>query len=401
MIRRRVVAALGLSQMIYWGTTYYLIGGFGTAIAADTGWSPAWVHGGFALALLTMGLVSPLVGRLIDRHGGRPVMSAGSLLAAAGCALLAAAHSLPVYYAAWLLLGLSMRCTLYDAGFAALARLGGAEARRAMTHITLPGGLASTVFWPLGQFMASHLGWRGAVAGYALIALAGLLLHRQIPAGRHDATAAGTGAPRAPLAQGPDERLAAGLLYALIVTLTNFLNSGMSAHMIGILAGLGLATTTAVWTAALRGIGQSTARLGEALFGRRLHPLDLNLSATVLLPLCFTAALWAGEQPALAATFALGYGMGNGLLTITRGTVPLVMFDLNTYGALVGRLLVPGFIVSAAAPLIYAGVIARWGPSGALVLSIAVATATVAAALLLRTRFAAARRTTGPAAGGI
>ena len=121
--------------------TYYLIGAFGEAIAAELGWSRDVVYGGFALALLVMGLVSSKIGRLIDQYGGRMVMTAGSVLNAAGCVVLASCHGLAAYFIAWTCLGLGMRLSLYDSVFAALTRIGGPQARMPISYITLMGGL--------------------------------------------------------------------------------------------------------------------------------------------------------------------------------------------------------------------------------------------------------------------
>lgn len=388
MIPRKTVLCLGLAQLISWGISYYLIGGFGEAIAADLGFSRGLIYGGFSVALLVMGLSSPLVGSLIDRHGGRTVMIAGSLLNATGCVTLALCHSMVMYFAAWLVLGFAMRLTLYEAAFATLARLGGPQARRAMSQITLPGGLASTVFWPLGHLIAELAGWRGAVFAYAGFALMTIPLHLAIPHGRYDDGTVRDATPvQLPLALTPRARLMAGALYATIAMLTNFLNAGMSSHMIAILTGLGLAATTSVWIATLRGVGQSSARLGEILFGRRFQPLLLNLVACATLPLAFVAGLFSGEVGIAALAFALVYGAANGIVTITRGTLPLVLFDHRVYGSLVGRLLAPGFVVSAAAPLVYASVIDRFGEAGGLYLSLAAAGVAFAAAAWLALAF--------------
>src|SRR5262245_23947377 len=167
LIARRTVFCLGLSQLICWGISYYLVGALGDLIAAELGWSASLVHGGFSAALVVMGLTSPAVGRAIDRHGGRAVMTAGSGVIAIGCIVLALADGVALYYAGWLCLGLAMRMTLYDAAFAALARIGGAAAKRPISQVTLLGGLASTVFWPIGHALAGPFGWRGAVLAYA------------------------------------------------------------------------------------------------------------------------------------------------------------------------------------------------------------------------------------------
>lgn len=389
MIGRRTVIWLGLAQLISWGTTYYLVGGFGDAIAAELHWTRDVVYGGFSVGLFAMGVVSPLTGRLIDRHGGRPVMIAGSLCNAAGCVAIAMCHDVVLYFAAWIVLGVAMRLTLYEAAFAALARIAGAGARNAMAQITLFGGLSSTVFWPLGHAIAARAGWRGAVFAYAGFALATVLLHRTIPADRHDdaaVSASATPAPR-PLAVTRADVIIASTLYAAISVLASFLNAGMSSQMISILTGLGVVATTAVWIATLRGIGQVVGRLSEVLFGRHVDPLTLNLATSVVMPVCFIIGLFGGRSAIAALGFALLYGMSNGVLTITRGTVPLLLFDPRVYGSFVGRLLVPSFVLSAAAPVLYAFVLRHFGEVGELVLSIIAGGLTLISAALLWLRF--------------
>ena len=397
MITRRLVGALGFGQLVLWGVSYYLIGVFGPRIAADLGWSQTAVYGGFSAALVLMGIVSAPVGRLIDRFGGRPVLIAGSLLTAIGCAALALSHGIVAYYASWLCLGLAMRMSLYDAAFAALARIGGASARRGISGITLLGGLASTALWPIGEALAACYGWRGAVLCYAGLALVTVPLHALIPRERHVPNPGAT-ATVAPRAKTRDERVLAGLLFGLVNLTANFLNSGMSAYMIGILAGLGLPMAAAVSIAALRGVGQSASRLGELAFGARLDPMMLGLAAAAVLPIAFAAGFAGGASVPAATAFAALYGAGNGLLTITRGTQPLVLFDPASYGTIVGRLIAPGFFVSALAPLVYAALIERFGYGSALILSLAAAAVTVAASLALWWRFPARPVRVAPAA---
>ncbi|UFX42504.1 MFS transporter [Bradyrhizobium sp. 41S5] len=388
MIARRVVAALGLAQLISWGATYYLIGGFGEQISADLGWGRDIVYGGFAAALLVMGVASPLAGRWVDRSGGREVMVAGAVINTLGCAGLAVSHQISTYFASWIVLGLGMRLTLYDAAFAALARIGGPEARRAMSGITLLGGLAATVFWPLGHMLSEHFGWRIAVLVYASLVLLTVPLHLLIPNKRFDGVPGSAAVVlKPPRAADGQQLAAAGALHAVIMTGANFLNAGMSAHMIAVLAGLGLTVTVAVWIATLRGIGQSAARLCEVLFGARLDPLALNLMACSIMPLSFIAGLFSGTAKEMGIAFALLYGACNGILTITRGTLPLILFDHRSYGTLVGRLIVPSFILPAAAPLVYAIVIDRYGDASALYLSTGLAVTTLLAAAMLKAMF--------------
>ncbi|UKV13381.1 MFS transporter [Thalassospiraceae bacterium SW-3-3] len=394
MITRALVIKLGLGQLISWGTAYYLIGNFGTLIAQHHGWSSSVVYAGFSASLLTMAVVSPFCGGMIDRHGGRIIMTLGSCLNALGCLILAFADQQILHFIGWIILGLAMRASLYDAAFATLARIGGRDARRAMGQITLFGGLASTVFWPLGHLIQSEFGITIALVAYAGFALLTVPMYAAIPDARHgrpsgtDTRPTDNANDAGDTGDADDQGLAThqrlcGFLYAVIVTLLNVVNAAMSAHMIAILIGLGLTTAAAIEAASLRGIGQSAARAAEILFGKRIAPASLTLFATAVLPLCFVLAFW-GDQFALAAmTFTLLYGAANGVLTITRGTLPLMIFGNARYGHQVGRLLVPGFILSALAPSLYERAIAHWGPTGALWLSIGLLACACGAAMWL------------------
>jgi len=385
VIHRRTIALLGVSQLLCWGLSFYMIGVFGDRIVADRGWSRTVVFGGFSAALVVMGLASPVIGRAIDRFGGGPVMAAGSVLTAIGCASIAVATSIPGYYIAWICLGVAMRATLYDAAFAALARIGGVEAQRPMAQVTLLGGLASTVFWPAGHALADAVGWRTALVVYAAIALATVPLHLAIRGASHSKGALANDSMKSTKPPAHPRRLReAAILYALFVTLINSLNAGLSAHMIGILSDLGLAAALAVSIAALRGVGQTTARIVQVAFGGRLPPADLNLIAVAILPFCIALCLAAAGHPVAATVFAFFYGAGNGIVSITRGTLPLVLFNTAGYGALVGKLLIPSFIASAAAPLAFASVIDHFGGRGALLLAIVLSSLTLATAFALK-----------------
>jgi hypothetical protein len=142
----------------------------------------------------------------------------------------------------------------------------------------------------------------------------------------------------------------------------------------------------------LRGIGQSLARFAELIFGRSLNPLTLGVVATTVMPIGFVAGLFGGVSIPAGAAFAFLYGAGNGLTTIVRGTQPLVLFDPRDYGTLVGRLIAPGFMLSAVAPVLYALTIEHFGYRAALDLSLAVALLTFAASIALWLRFGGGTR---------
>src|SRR5215218_8957781 len=173
--RMVVISTLGLGQILVWGSSYYLLAVLAPPIAADTGWPLPWIVTGLSIGSLTAGVIAPRVGHAIQTHGGRLVMATGTVLLALGLLGLSLAPSLPLHLLAWVVIGGGMGCSLYDAAFSTLGRLYGQNARPAITTLTLFGGFASTVCWPLSTFFLERLGWRGMCFAYAILHL-GLML---------------------------------------------------------------------------------------------------------------------------------------------------------------------------------------------------------------------------------
>src|SRR6188472_3937346 len=165
----RAVSVLGVTQIIAWGTIFYSLVLTAPLIVAETGWSLSFVMGGFSLGLLIAGLVSPYIGRSIDRHGGHVVMTAGALVAALGLLGLSQARDPATYLAVWAVLGAGLGGSLYDPAFASLGRIFGAAARRPITILTLAGGFASTAGWPATHLLVGAVGWRGTYIIYAVL----------------------------------------------------------------------------------------------------------------------------------------------------------------------------------------------------------------------------------------
>ncbi len=181
--RWRAIPILGVCQIISWGAIYYTPVLIVPLIAEERGWSLTLAMGGFSIGLLAAGLCSPLIGRMIDQHGGHVVMPLGALLGAAGLIGIACATNPVLYLAVWIALGAAMAATLYDPAFATLARIFGADARRAITLLTFIGGFASTVSWPATHLLIEAIGWRGTYIAYAalLALLAAPLLAFTLP----------------------------------------------------------------------------------------------------------------------------------------------------------------------------------------------------------------------------
>jgi len=355
---RRMVPALGVAQIISWGTLFYGIGVLGAPMRDALHTGDVVLFGSFTCGLFASGIVSPWVGRRIDAHGGRGVLAGGSLLGALACATLALAPNAPVMFVGWLAAGIAMAACLYDPAFATLHRVAGPSYRRAVTALTLFGGFASTVFWPLSQYLLDTVGWRAAFAIYAgLHALVCLPLHLAFapggdvrvapqpqPQSRSPAGAV-DGAPRA-----TSRRAFAWLAAAL--ALATFISSALSAHLIGLMTFSGLAPRDAVLVGSLIGPMQVAGRIMEFAFNRHIRALAVGTLAFTLLALSLAILSQVRGVWIVALAFAICYGWSNGVMTIVRGTVPAELFGHRGYGALLGRLAQPQFVAKAVAPLL-------------------------------------------------
>lgn len=370
----RAVPVLGITQILSWGAIFYTPVLIVPLIAAERGWSIAFTMGGFSIGLLTAGLVSPYVGRSIDRFGGHVVMTVGSLVGALGLLLIVHAVHPAAYIAVWVVLGVAMAANLYDSAFGSLGRIFGAAARRPITALTLIGGFASTVSWPATHFLIEGFGWRGTYLIYAaLLAVVSAPLHAlALPRMRDEAGAAAQRETQAPVKVLPPHGLPF-ILVASAFAAYAFVPSGLSAHLLAIFDRSGIDAVTVVWIGALFGPAQVGARLIEFAFGRNIHPLWVVRGALAVLLCAFAMLATFGISVPTAAAFALMFGGANGLVTITRGAVPLALFGASGYGRLMGRLAGPFLVMQAAAPLVMAFVVERSSDPAALALAAAFA----------------------------
>jgi len=356
----RAVPVLGVTQILAWGAIYYPPVLTVPLIAAERGWSLTFAMGGFSLALLTAGLASPRVGRSIDRYGGHRVMPLGSLIGALGLLLLIYVDHPVAYLAVWMVLGVAIAGSLYDPAFATLGRIFGTTARRPITALTLAGGFASTVSWPATRVLIDTVGWRGTYLVYAaMLALVAAPLHAlALPRTRAGVTAPRDSHEQVPSAVFPPQGWPFILVAAAFAAYA-FVPSGLSAHLLAIFGRAGIDAATVVTIGALFGPAQVAARIGELVFARRIHPLNVARFAIGMLLLAFALLALAGLSVATAATFAVMFGLANGLITIARGAVPLALFGAAGYGHLVGRIGGPFLVMQAIAPLVLAFIAER------------------------------------------
>ena len=389
--QRWTVARLGTAQTLAWASSYYLPAMLAAPMARDLGVSTPTVFAAFSVALIVSALLGPLAGRAIDRHGGRPVLVVTNLLFAAALAVMALAQGPVGLFAAWVLMGVAMGSGLYEAAFATLVRLYGQGARGAITGITLIAGFASTVGWPLSAWMEVQWGWRGACAGWAALhLLVGVPLNGWLPRADPAGTASEPppSAPATPTAEkvasaspAPAHPLRTTVLLSFVFAVTWFTSTAMAAHLPRLLQASGTSLQAAVAMAALVGPAQVAARLLEFGFLRRLHPLLSAQLAAAAHPVG-AALLMVVGGPA-AAVFTVLHGAGNGILTIAKGTLPLVLFGPAGYGARQGLMMVPARVAQAFAPVLFGMLLDSTG-AAALWLTTLLGLAALAALWLLR-----------------
>lgn len=380
--RLGVVIALGTAQTLAWASSYYLPAILADPIADDLGISRNWFFAAFSASLVISGLLGPRIGRQIDRVGGRQVLCASNLVLAAGLGALGASHGLWMMMLAWLLLGVGMGLGLYDAAFGTLGRIYGREARSAITGITLLAGFASTVGWPLSSFGLETIGWRETCHAWALAhLLIGLPLNLSLPrATQPQPSDTPEGKPHIPI-----DRAMILLGFALASAWT--VTAAMAAHLPRIVEAFGATPAQAVFAGMMIGPAQVAARVLEAGFLSRFHPLASARLACITHPLGACAiGLFGGGA---AAAFALLHGAGNGILTIARGTLPLAMFGPENYGYRLGLLGAPSRLCQAMAPLAFGVLIDALGRA-VVIVSASLSLAALVSLLLLRSTRAGA-----------
>jgi MFS family permease len=381
--RLATILILGSTQTLAWASTYYLPAILADPIARDTGTSTSWFYSLFSGALVISAVLGPRMGRMIDAGGGNRVLAGTNVLFAIGLGLLSQAHGVPMLAAAWLVLGVGMGFGLYDAAFAVLGRIYGTEARGAITGITLLAGFASTIGWPLTAWGAAEIGWRDTCIAWAAVHLLAALPLNYWCLPRPTVTAEDKKAMGKPV---PIDRTMALLAFAFAVAWV--VTAGMAAHFPRILEAAGASPTQAITAGALIGPAQVGARMLEASFLARFHPLVSARLATLTHPLGAALILAVGGGMAPSA-FAILHGSGNGILTIARGTVPLAIFGPENYGYRLGLLGMPARFLSALAPIGFDLLLTHMGRSILLVTS-ALSLSACAALLVLRRPAAAA-----------
>ncbi|MES9540776.1 MFS transporter [Actinomadura sp. NPDC000600] len=393
-VSRVPLLALCVTEITSWGVLYYAFPVLAPAITRDTGWSTGSITAAFSAGLVVAAIGGVPLGRVLDRHGPRIPMTAGSAAAVLGVLGLAAAPGLAWFVAAWLLAGAAMAAVLYPPAFAALTRYYAPRHVRALTTLTLVAGLASTVFAPLTSALAAHMSWRAVYLVLAALLAATVPLHhfalrRPWPpaagrrpadnAARDNAARDGTARDAAPGRRKAVVRGSPFLLLTTALTLWSFSMYAVVTNLIPLLTSRGASSAVAAWALGLGGVGQVAGRLGYGALTRRtgVRSRTVCILAGSAVTIAMLAAL-PGPVPLLVAVAVL-VGAMRGIATLLQATAVSDRWGTAAYGSLSGILAAPVTIAGAIAPAAGAGLAAALGGYPAMFAALAAIAALAAA----------------------
>ena len=389
----RIVTVLGAAQIISHAGAYYLAAVMAVPASIELSISSATVYAGLSLALAVSGLAGPTAGKLVDRFGGRPVLIASNLLLAAGLSMLALAQGLGLLLLAYAVLGLGMATGMFEVAFAAIVRIFGKKSHNALVGVTMVAGFASVAGWTISVFVEARYGWRGACWFWAAMnLLVALPLNTLIPRVSDSADtepAAETDKQTAQVsavAHDPKRERYLTVLLAFVFASSGFISMGMMSHLPRLLEGVGVPLLVAFSIGALVGPAQITGRILDFTFLRRLHPLIGTRIAALAHPLGIAALVVLGAP--FAALFVILHGLGNGILIIAKGTLPLALFGPQGFGHRQGWLTMPAKFAQAIAPFTFGLALTQWG-TGVLWLTFGLAMCSFAALCLITAKTSA------------
>ena len=385
------IAAVGITQIIGWGSTFHLPGVLGETIAADLGFTLTIALLGPTVMLVTLAGVSWFLSGSFERYGARAVMSIGSVISTIGLLLLAVAQGRISYLLPWVVLGAAGAGMLTSAAQIAVSDFTGDRARQSIGILTLFSGLAATIFWPLTNFLDDAIGWRATIvlyaAAYLVICLP--LIRFVVPPRR---TTESTAQDKSETTnETPLDRTSFWLMAGAIAA-NGFITWGFSLTLIPLFEDRGLARDAAVTIASSLGLIQISARIADTLGGRRWSGLTTGLIASAVLPLTYLLLLFGSGRYVIVA-FICFYGLAGGAMAIARSTIPLAVFPRGAYAQASAQLALPMNLAFASAPPIFGAILTHTGANVALVV------ATISSSVAFSLLWILARRTPRRGAG--
>ena len=348
----RLVLSLGLTQTIAWASSYYLPAVLARPMADSLGCPVSHVYAAFTAALIIAAITAPFTGRYIDKWGGKRVLVASNVWFALSLLFLSQAQNGISLFLGWASLGFAMGAGLYDMAFATVVRSRGSAVPSIIAGIALLGGFASTVGWPISHYLLSSFGWRQALGVWAVVHLLLALplnLSLVLPMQR-DSMKDSTSDTK--FSQEPEKgKTQAMVVLALAFVFAYFCAGAMAGHMPGLLQLFGVSVAASIVAGMAFGPAQVTVRLLQLSLLRRLQPIIIAILAALIMPL--GAVLLVLFGPVAALLVGVTHGLGHGVMSIIKGTLPLSIFGAKGYGRRQGLLFLPAAIAQAFSPFLF------------------------------------------------
>ncbi|WP_460077266.1 MFS transporter [Roseibium sp. ROS1] len=355
-----VVSGLGVTQIIGWGTIFYPPAVLADQMGHELGVGREAVFLGITVVMLAGAATSTKIGALIDQRGSRALVSLGAVVTALALSFLAYASNQLVFWLSWGLLGLVSPLVLSTGVYAAMVQIAGKHARKAVSALTLFSGFSSTIFYPATHFLVEQTGWRNTYLVFAALhVFVCLPLFLVLLSPRRNKIQV-TKETIPPALSGRKATWAFGLFSGLVMANT-LVSAGLTLHLINVFGALGLAAGAAITAASLTGPSQVSGRAIEMLLGNRYPAITTAVVAVTLQVMSFIIIL-SGPPQIAVWIFVVVYGLSNGLMTIVRASVPLVLFGTRKYGTMIGRVNVAFSLTNAVAPVLFATLFSQLGP---------------------------------------
>ena len=330
---------LAVTELISWGILYYAFTVLMVPMQAEFGWSAGAITGAYSLSMLVSGLAAPMVGRWLDGHGPRGLMTAGSVFGVLLVLAWSRVETLAGFYLIWVGIGLACAATLYEPAFTTIAQWFRQGRSQAMLLVTILGGFASTVFMPLTGWLTDRSGWRDALVTLAVILAVGTVLPHAlvlrpapVQAGRRTTPNAGA-SPAATFGEMMREPVFVRLSVAFFLQTTTSI--AVAVHLIAFLVERGTDATFAAWAAGLIGAAQVAARIFTTIFERRFSIISLTAMMFAFQVLAIVMlVMW--QTPAGIVTAVVFLGMGRGAITLLRPSLVMVFYDVSRFGSVNG-----------------------------------------------------------------
>jgi MFS family permease len=369
------IAGIALTQILGWGTTFYLPSILDEPIGRDLGLGRDVIYGGITVMLFVAAMAGPSLGAWIDRSGARQPLLIGKLLLGAGLVGIGLSVGPLSYLASWLLIGLATPLALSIGSLAAVTQSFPERGRRGLSALLLFGGLSNGLVWPLTGWLEVNLGWRAVCFIYAglQVFLCLPLVHGLVRAPAAPKAADPDATAPTPGQLTPAQRRHGFWLLIVAAGFSGLVSWGLPLYFVAMFREAGMDTGMAIILASVTAYATFFARITDFALAGRVTGVRIAAAASLGSPIVFVMMLvtlglmepGGAQIAALGAAMAI-YGVATGLIATSRATLPFELFGSSGYASMLGRLSFFLNLMFAASPLLFAFIYERAGQQMAL-----------------------------------